>query len=109
MGEPPSSCLIQLTLRELPVGCSDPSTLGGLGFPKGTHKKDRGYLKTSLKDAENHRGYFVRKVSHFYQSTMNIWRKDEKKKSEVGNEILLLLVVLLGHLSYVCQVTLVRK
>lgn len=34
MGEPPSSCLVQLTLRELPLGCRVPSSLGGLGFPK---------------------------------------------------------------------------
>lgn len=60
MGEPPSSCLIQLTLREFPVGCNDPSSLGGLGFPKGTHEQDRDNLKIYLKDAENNKAYFIR-------------------------------------------------
>lgn len=45
MGEPPSSCLTQLTFMELPLGSSSPSTLGGFGFPAATQKQDGAELK----------------------------------------------------------------
>lgn len=45
MGEPPSSCLTQLTFMELPLSSSSPSTLGGFGFPAGKRKRDGGELE----------------------------------------------------------------
>lgn len=48
MGEPPSSCLSQLTFMELPLGSSSPSTLGGFGFPAATYEQDGAELEASV-------------------------------------------------------------